>query len=257
MSKVSGKFVWYELMTSDVAAAEAFYRKVVGWNIADAGIAGMEYRILSVGTTGMGGLYALPPDLRGAGWAPTWQGYIGVDDVDGYAMRVKDGGGTIHQAPEDIPGVGRYAIAADPGGAAFLLFRSNTDQEPPAPAPGTAGYVGWHELHAKDVAASMKFYGEIFGWTREDAIDMGPSGVYQLFATGGPALGGIMTRSPQTPAPHWLFYINTDAIDAAASRVKEAGGKVVLGPMQVPGGSWIINCVDPQGARFALVAPKR
>ena len=66
-----------------------------------------------------------------------------------------------------------------------------------------------------------------------------------------------MTKTPETTMPHWLYYINVDAVDAAIARVSEAGGKVINGPMEVPGGSWIVQCLDPQGAMFALLAPRR
>jgi len=85
-------------------------------------------------------------------------------------------------------------------------------------------------------------------------------GVYQMFGpagSDGASIGGIMTKTAETPHPHWLYYVNVEAIDAAAARVASAGGRVVNGPMEVPGGSWIINGIDPQGALFALVAPKR
>jgi len=83
-------------------------------------------------------------------------------------------------------------------------------------------------------------------------------GKYQIFSTGdGHPTGGIMTKSADTPMPFWLYYFNVDAIDAAGARVKKAGGSVSDGPMEVPGGSWIVHCIDPQGAMFALVAPRK
>src|SRR5205085_9119861 len=100
------------------------------------------------------------------------------------------------------------------------------------------------------------FYSKLFGWTKADAIDMGPMGTYQLFSTGNGPVGGMMTKTPQTPAPFWLYYFNVSGIDAARERVKTAGGKVINGPMEVPGGSWILQGLDPQGAMFALVGPK-
>ena len=83
---------------------------------------------------------------------------------------------------------------------------------------------------------------------------MGPVGTYQIFTTKGQQGGGMMKKMAEEPAPHWLYYITVDAIDAAGERVKSAGGKIVHGPVQVPGGSWIVNGLDPQGAMFALVA---
>jgi hypothetical protein len=150
---------------------------------------------------------------------------------------------------------------ADPQGASFMIFRGTPGDEPPATVPGTPGHVGWRELHAGDGVAAFDFYASQFGWERREAMDMGPMGVYQLFGVAGSAkdasMGGMMTKTPETPRPHWLYYFNVDAIDAAIARIDAAGGKVVNGPMEVPGGSWIVNAVDPQGALFALVAPKR
>ncbi len=105
--------------------------------------------------------------------------------------------------------------------------------------------------------AAFDFYARQFGWTRDEAMDMGPMGVYQLFAAGGAPIGGMMTRSSQTPAPFWLFYFNVDDIEAAAARITGRGGQIVNGPMEVPGGSWIINALDPQQAMFAVVGPRK
>ena len=77
---------------------------------------------------------------------------------------------------------------------------------------------------------------------------------------GGPGqtAGGMMTKPKDLQAPpYWGYYFNVEAIDAAIERVNAGGGKVLMGPMEVPGGAWIINGVDPQGAHFSLVAPKR
>ena len=188
---------------------------------------------------------------------PGWIGYIGVDDVDACAARIKEAGGGVHHAPEDIPGIGRFAVVADPQGAAFVLFKGASDQSPQAPAPGTPGHVGWHELHARDGVSAFPFYAEFFGWTKAETMDMGPMGIYQLFAAGAEPIGGVLTKVEEMPVPCWLYYFNVEAIDAAMERVTAHAGKVINGPHQVPGGSWIAHCFDPQGAMFALVAPKR
>src|SRR5437764_2099438 len=115
-------FVWYDLMTSDTDAAQRFYKNVVGWDMKDSGMPGMSYTIISMGPTMVGGLMAVPEEARAMGARPSWLGYIGVDDVDAYAGRVTDAGGSVRKPPEDIPGVGRFAVVADPHGAGFLLF---------------------------------------------------------------------------------------------------------------------------------------
>ena len=172
-------------------------------------------------------------------------------------LRVTAAGGAVHRAPADIPGIGRFAVVADPHGATIILFRGSSDQEPVAAAPGTPGHIGWHELQAGNGESAFAFYSGLFGWTKVEGIDMGAMGVYQIFAIGGAPVGGMMTKMPDTPAPFWLYYFNVDAIDAATARATDGGGKVINGPMQVPGGSWVVQCTDPQGAMFAMVGTKR
>ena len=256
MSKSPCQFVWYELMTTDAAAAEKFYQSVVGWTIADAGMPGMKYSLLSAGTAMVGGLMALSQSDCDAGARPGWVGYVGVDDVDACAVRVKAAGGSVHKPADDIPGVGRFAVVADPHGAVFTLFKG--DGEAPVPvAPNTPGHVGWHELHAGNGEAAEAFYSAMFGWTPDRQMDMGPMGVYRIFAAGAAAIGGMMTKAAEMPSPFWLYYFNVDGIDAALARVQAGGGKVMMGPHQVPTGDWILMSADPQGAMFALVSLKR
>ena len=108
-----------------------------------------------------------------------------------------------------------------------------------------------------DRESAFAFYSGLFGWTKAEALDIGAMGIYQIFATGGTPVGGMMTKTEAVPAPVWLYYFNVEDIEAAAARVKDEGGQVVRGPHPVPGGSWIVHCLDPQGAMFALVGPHR
>ncbi|NEU13006.1 VOC family protein [Methylobacterium sp. BTF04] len=262
MPAPDGQFIWYELLTSDVPAAEAFYRSVVGWQAAPADVAGMAYTRFSAGATPVAGLMELPEEARASGGRPGWIGHIAVDDVDAFARRVSEDGGAIHRPPADSPGIGRFAVAADPHGAAFVLFAPGlpSDGSRPPPVGSTApGNVGWRELHAGDRVTDFAFYSGLFGWTPTEAIDLGPMGLYQLFAMGGEqAEGGLMTKPPQMQGPPmWLYYFTVEGIDAAAARVTEAGGQVLNGPHQVPGGAWILHGLDPQGALFALTTADR
>jgi predicted enzyme related to lactoylglutathione lyase len=166
-------------------------------------------------------------------------------------------GGAIHRGPQDIPGIGRFAVAGDPQGAGFMLFQGTSSEAPPPTPAGSPGHVGWHELHAGDGQTAFAFYSGLFGWTKAEAMPMGDMGVYQIFAIDGTPAGGMMTKMPQSPAPFWLYYFNVEALDPAIERVKNGGGQIANGPMEVPGGSWIAQCFDPQGAMFAMVAPKR
>jgi predicted enzyme related to lactoylglutathione lyase len=257
MASSDGTFVWYELHTTDADSAETFYRDVLGWRTRHAEMPGTRYTILSVGEAGVGGLMTLPTDACAAGARPGWIGYIGVDDVDAYVARVKQAGGAVHRGAEDIPEVGRFAVVADPQGASFVLFKGSSAQPPERPAPGAPGTPGWHELHAGEWRSAFAFYADLFGWQKAEAVDMGPMGVYQLFTAGAEPIGGMMTKAEAVPAPVWLYYFNVEAIDAAAARVTGKGGQVLHGPHEVPGGMWIVQCRDPQGAMFALVAPHR
>jgi predicted enzyme related to lactoylglutathione lyase len=254
-SNMLGKFVWYDYMSSDLAGAEKFYSKVIGWSLAPNTMNDQKYTLLKAGETMVGGLMPIPQEAVGV--RPAWMGYIAVDDVQAYTDKVKAAGGAIHRPPTEIPNVGTFAVAGDPSGAGFLMFRGNEGGEAAKPDPTKPGHVGWHELHGGDPEKSFAFYSGLFGWTTGDALDMGPVGTYQIFNINGQMGGGMMKKMDQDPAPHWAYYITVDAIDAAQDRVKSAGGQVIHGPVQVPGGSWIINGVDPQGGMFALVAPKR
>jgi predicted enzyme related to lactoylglutathione lyase len=256
MASSHGKFVWYDLMTTDTAAATAFYGAVIGWDAVDAGLPDRQYTILHAGSAPMGGLLALPQSALDAGARPSWNGYIAVDDVDAIAARIVDAGGAIVHAPNDIPGVGRFAIVTDPQGAAFSLFKA-LDKPAASAAPfGTPGHVGWHELGAINWEAAFAFYAGVFGWTKADAVDMGPMGTYQLFAIDDMPVGGMMNRMDGQPAASWSYYFNVDEVNAAVARVQNAGGQVVNGPHQVPGGSWIAHGVDPQGGSFAITGPR-
>ncbi len=250
-----GKFCWYELMTTDKSAAEAFYRDVVGWSAQDMNGALGTYTILSASGMPVGRLMAMPPDACAAGARPGWGAYIAVDDVDDYAARVQKAGGAVLRGSADIPGIARFAVVADPHGAAFNLTKGFSDEQAKVPAPGTPGDAGWRELYAGDGESAFAFYSKLFGWTKGEAFDMGPMGTYQLFVIDGVPSGGMMTKCADVPAPRWQYYFNVDDIDATAARVKERGGQILHGPMEVPGGSWIVQCTDPQGALFALLEP--
>jgi uncharacterized protein len=252
-----GGFVWYELMTTDTPAAKAFYGKVAGWGTQDMPMPGMTYTMFLAGEQAMGGLLDLPEDARKMGVPPNWMGYVAVDDVDAKVEQVKRLGGAVHVPPTDIPEVGRFAVIADPQTAVIALFKPlPRPDEPPVPAPGTPGRVGWHELLAVDWQKALAFYGEIFGWQKADAVNIGEMGTYQLFSSGGQVIGGMFNKPPAVPVPFWLYYVNVGDIDAAAERVKAGGGKILNGPMEVPGGDWIIQGSDPQGAMFALVGKR-
>ncbi|MBS3650755.1 VOC family protein [Pseudaminobacter sp. 19-2017] len=252
---MASKFVWYELMTTDLEAAKTFYSSVVGWRAEDFPAAS-PYVVMNAGDRGVAGLMTIPEEAKTMGAGPSWLGYIYAPDTDAATRSVQGAGGKVYREPVDIPDVGRFSVVTDPQGATFMLMTPRGPEQAPA-APNTAGHVGWHELYAADWEKAFDFYSSQFGWTKDQAMDMGPMGTYQLFAADGEMLGGMMNKPPAVPMPMWIFYFNVDALDGAMERVKAGGGQVMHGPVEVPGGSWIAQCMDPQGAMFALVAPKR
>jgi hypothetical protein len=251
------RFVWYELMTGDAGAAANFYRDVVGWSVQKSAMPDMDYFLFNAGAAQVAGAFTLTKEALAGGARPGWVGYVGVENVDMAAADVKAAAGTVYRGPDDIPGVGRFAMVADPQGAAFALFNSaHPDDASPADA-ALPGHIGWHELYAGDGDIIFPFYRDMFGWVPGEAMDMGPAGKYQMFGT-APAtmIGGMMTKPAQMPAPAWLYYVNVPSVAAAAAKVKSGGGQVVNGPQEVPGGHWTVQAIDPQGAHFALVGAK-
>ncbi len=244
---MDGQFFWYDLMTSNMDGARRFYAAVLGWAAQDSGVPGADYTVFTVGGVGALGLMPVPKEMAGA--PPFWLGYVHVEDVDAAAARIEKLGGKMMRPPRDVPGVIRFCPVTDPQGGGFMIAKPVPPQGPKA----LPNVVGWRELYAVDAAAAFDFYAKAFGWTKGDAMDMGPMGTYQLFKTGGAeAVGGMMNKQPAMPRPYWGFYFTVDAIDAAAKRVTENGGRILHGPMQVPGGDWIVQCADPQGALFSL-----
>jgi uncharacterized protein len=243
-------FIWHDLMTPDVEAAKKFYGEVVGWTFAEQM---PDYTVTLANGSGMGGIMAIPENLKGM--PPFWAGYIYVTDVDAACAKIKKLGGKIHREPWEVPDVGHIAVVGDPTGANFNIMQPFPQQSGSSLPPSSAlGAVGWNEAHVGDLDAAWKFYSEMFGWTKGTVMPMGAMGDYVLFQIEGKDIGGMMKSQEMLPMPVWLYYFNIDGIDAAAARITKAGGKIAMGPHQVPGGQWIVSGFDPQGANFNLLS---
>jgi uncharacterized protein len=245
-----GRFVWHELMTTDMAAAQAFYAEVVGWGTQDASTPDLAYTLFTAGKSAVGGLMELPPDARKMGATPRWIGYVGVNDLDATADRIKRLGGAVYVPPTDT-NIGRISIVADPQAATLALVKGLKPGQRQLADLSKIGGVGWHELLAADWKQVFAFYGELFGWRKVNP-ETGPTDSYQLFSAGGQTIGGMVAKRQADPVPFWLFYFNVDDVDAGAERVKRGGGQIVEGPLELPDGSRLARCTDPQGAVFAL-----
>ncbi len=250
-----GRFMWHELMTSDTAAARQFYTQVVGWGASQWPTppdgAPVDYTMWMAGEGPVGGLMGIPKEGPVKDAPPNWLAYVAGPDVDARVGETTRRGGAVIAPAMTMPGVGRFAVLRDPQGAVFAVITGEGNA--PAESDPRPLEFSWHELATTDYQAAADFYGAIFGWDPKGDHDMGPMGIYHMFGRDRFTYGGMFDKPAQMPAPpHWLHYVQVDSADAAAARATAAGGTVVNGPMEVPGGDRIAQIRDPQGAMFAV-----
>jgi uncharacterized protein len=248
-----GRFVWYDLLTTDPDTAVPFYSHVIGWK-AQAWEGGYTMFLSEQGPHA--GAAKLPDAAKKMGAPPHWTSNVAVADVDATAAQARRLGGRVLVEPADFPKVGRLAVIADPQGAPINVFKPN--QSMPPRDPGKPGEFVWSELLTVDHEAAFRFHSALFGWQKIRDFDMGAMGKYLIYGTGDKELGGMFTKSKDMPMPPmWFYYVEVADLDAAAERAKSKGARVLNGPMDVPGGARILQLSDPQGAVFALhEAPK-
>ncbi|WP_419826572.1 VOC family protein [Sphingomonas sp.] len=246
-----GTPIWYELMTGDPDAATRFYAAVTGWRAASGGMAGIEYRILSDDAGSAGGMMPLPEP----GATPAWHVYFGVDDVGGRTAQAVSLGASVLLPPADIPGVGRFAFLADPQGARFYLMRGDGEADSDAFSETARGRCAWNELRTADQDAALGFYGTLLGLEKAGAMPMGELGDYSFLTLGGRPLGAMMT-APAGQPPAWTFYFRVPDIDTAKAAVEAGGGTVRNGPSEVPGGDFVVQAADGQGAAVGFVGKR-
>jgi hypothetical protein len=248
-----GQNVWFELLTGDVEGAKRFYSEIIGWKAKDweDSDPNQPYTMWMVGERPIGGLMKLPAEEKAP---PHWIAFTRVDDVDATVAQAVKRGGTVQKAPWDIPKVGRVAVLADPQGAAFAVYKPL--EEMPLDKP-TVGDFSWAELNTSDYESAWKFYSELFGWQHVESMDMGEGmGTYFMFGEPGQVTRGGMSNTAKVMnmPPHWLHYVSVEDVNATVERIKSKGGKILNGPMEVPGGDLIAQAQDPQGGAFAIHA---
>lgn len=253
MSKL-GEFVWHDLATPDLQAAAAFYGEVVGWDTMEIPSGSHPYLGFQVGEEVVGAAMELADELQKMGVPSSWTPCMAVEDIEGFCDRVEALGGTVVTRPTQVPG-GRFALFHDPQGATFEVYQSDDKNgesvqvdRPPD------GHFCWYDLNTDDLPAARAFYCELFGWS-ESAVMESPEGPYWMFrnTSGARTVGGMFGQVESMGAPpHWLCYVTVPDLDAALARLQELGGKVLNGPMEVPGGDRIAHCMDDQGAAIAL-----
>ncbi|MFN7144428.1 MAG: VOC family protein [Myxococcota bacterium] len=244
----TGNFTWFDLMTTDVASARAFYTALFGWETREFDFA-PGYPIIHVAGIGIGGIAQKP---AGDPSPSHWLSVLTTDDLDGTLARLQELGGRVYAPPMAIPNVGRYAVVADPQGAAFCLLQHENEQPKPTFPKGAAN-IGWAELQTTDSKGALAFYTTLLGWPVQN-WEMPGAGTYYL--VGHAHNAGIMDMPPGTPPelpPHWLVYVDVQNTDATATKVKELGGAVLHGPDDIPGVGRFAVFADPTGAVFAVM----
>lgn len=253
------KFIWHDLMTPDMDGAQKFYSKVINWDIIDSGMPDGNYRILNAGKAtpdgmnGVGGMMGFRPE-DDKSVPPFWSGYIDTPDVGKSVQQAVTLGAKIFKEPQIVPDVVEFAILTDPSGAMFNVMRPIPKGELTKFVPGTPGTMGWNELLSGDWKQAWEFYHAMFGWEKHQAMEMGPVGTYQTFGLDGVSFGGMMNKRPEMPSAYWNYYWNVASCADAVKAIADNGGSIMFGPMQVPGGSWIANAMDPQKGMFAITS---
>jgi predicted enzyme related to lactoylglutathione lyase len=246
-----GRFVWYDLMSPDTDASKAFYTKVLGWGTALFEIEGRPpYTMWVAGQTPVGGMVPFEEGMEGM--PPHWLAHVVVQDVDKSVKLAKQLGGKVLSPAEEIPTVGRLAVLEDPQGGSFGVFKPSPDSPPVKPFGPKLLEFSWNELGTTDWRKAMEFYQKMFGWQTISEDDMGALGVYAIFGQDGHSYGGVFTKPPEMPRTSWCYYVRVQDVKATADKVKQHGGQVINGPMEVPGGDWIAQCLDSLGGMFAL-----
>ncbi|MBS3896797.1 VOC family protein [Silanimonas sp.] len=247
---------WFELSSGDPARSLAFLQAVFGWRgeATDLNDPAGTYSFLSNANGLVGAVGGLPPDVEGTG--SFWGVYFATRDLDASLARAFLIGGRVLADPFEVPGHGRGAVLADPGGALFHLW-----QPAKAAAGGLALFedlsFGWVELATHDVAIAQGFYGELFGWRFSDSAHAPAGTRYSEYAVGDTHYGGLLQMPPEwgeVPA-HWSLYVLVPDLDARLAATLAAGGTISVPAFEAPGVGRIARIDDPTGAGLYLVQP--
>jgi len=248
----NGAPCWIDLMTSDAEKAKAFYGALFGWTYqtGDEAKYGGYITAWKDGKS-VAGLMQKQEDQ--AAWPDMWSTYLRSEDAAATVKAATEHGGQVYMPPMDVPEQGSMAMIADATGASVGVWQPaemkgyELAAEPGAPA--------WHELHAKDYAAAVKFYQDVFGWDTDVMSDT-PEFRYTTLGAGPAAKAGIMDASAYLPAEvpsNWQVYFAVEDADASIETAVSLGAKVIDGPDDTPFGR-LATLTDPTGAMFKIVA---
>jgi predicted enzyme related to lactoylglutathione lyase len=239
---------WVDLGTPDLAAASAFYSGLFGWQVETGPPESGGYSIATLRGKPVAGL---GPQMNPG--PPVWATYVNVESADAVVTLAGEAGGQVIMPPMDVLDAGRMAIFADPVGAVISVWQPGN--HPGAGLVNEPGTYGWSELLTTDIEKSKAFYASVFGWDARTSGD-DPQAAYTEWQIDGRSVGGMMLKPPMLPAevpPHWNVYFVVPDADAAVERVRELGGSLRFGPMDIEPGRFAV-VVDPTGAAFNVMA---
>jgi len=242
-----GLLVWYDLMTTDEVATDAFYSELFGWEFDAESDRENGYRLIANDLEPFGGTIPFEAPLQS-----NWMCYLQVTDLDALTARAVELGATIYMDKTEVPEVGHWVILADPTGAPLYLFALYPDQRMDKTGYDTGqGRVIWNELITTDLAAATDFYREIAGWNLAAAYP--GNNPYTVAKSDRMPVAGLF--QPETPPANsmWIVSFQTDDIDASIIKVEALGGKVIHPANTVPGIGRTAWVADPTGAVFGLM----
>jgi len=252
----AGSFCWFELATTDQAAAKKFYTSLFGWAVEDSPMGPDDfYSMFKLSGRDAGAAYSMRKEQRAQGVPPHWMVYVAATSADDAVSKAAHIGGTVLSPAFDVMDVGRMAVLQDPTGATFSVW------QPKSHVGTTIAEVDntfcWADLSTPDPERAAKFYSGLFGW--EMMKDPKDTSGYIHIKNGEDFIGGIPPatyRNPNAP-PHWLVYVHVASVEAATDKAEQLGGKVLMPPRKMENvGTWSI-IADPQGAVLALFKSER
>lgn len=245
---------WFELATTDQAAAKEFYSRIFGWHANDNPMGpGEFYTMFELDGRSAGAAFTLPAKLAAEGVGAHWNVYFATPDVDASAAKVAELGGAVIQPPFEAMDAGRMSICKDPSGATFKLWQARRNIG--AGVLNENGAVLWTELATRDTQQAREFYTGLFGWETKGSAVMD---TYIEFSTGGRARGGLLPMGDEWGAAEsqWGVYFMVADCDAAVAQARQLGATVRFGPISASGVGRFAALADPQGAAFSVITPQ-
>jgi len=244
--RVAGRWLWVDLVTTDVARSSDFYARVFGWSYRTVpGTAGGPgYVMIIASGQSIGGIVPARTDKTGSG--ARWIGLVSGDPKS-MTARAQERGGSVVVAPRMLPGRGEFAVLTDPSGARFAVLRA--DRGDPPDQLGREGEWLWAELWTSDPERAAAFYRDVFGYTL--TAGSGSTQDSYVLNAGGRARGGIMRSPDAAVKAAWIPYVRVSDVAGTVARAEQSGARVIVAP-RAHHRSHVAVLVDPLGAPFAV-----